>query len=85
MINQYYSSPDFANVKNICDKLMQSQREFNEYIAEKAKSVSKLFGTRVTRNETNNEDVYNFIRTYKKNGYTFYCRSFGNSIWKCRK
>mgnify|MGYP005985074415 FL=1 len=66
MINQYYSSPDFANVKNICDKLMQSQREFNEYIAEKAKSVSKLFGTRVTRNETNNEDVYNFIRTYKK-------------------
>lgn len=66
MINQYYSSPDFANVKNICGKLMQSQREFNEYIAEKAKSVSKLFGTRVTRNETNNEDVYNFIRTYKK-------------------
>lgn len=66
MINQYYSSLDFANVKNICDKLMQSQREFNEYIAEKAKSVSKLFGTRVTRNETNNEDVYNFIRTYKK-------------------
>lgn len=66
MINQYYSSPDFANVKNICDKLMQSQREFNEYIAEKGKSVSKLFGTRVTRNETNNEDVYNFIRTYKK-------------------
>ena len=66
MINQYYSSPDFENVKNICDKLMQSQREFNEYIAEKAKSVSKLFGTRVTRNETNNEDVYNFIRTYKK-------------------
>lgn len=66
MINQYYSSPDFANVKNICNKLMQSQREFNEYIAEKAKSVSKLFGTRVTRNETNNEDVYNFIRTYKK-------------------
>lgn len=66
MINQYYSSPDFADVKNICDKLMQSQREFNEYIAEKAKSVSKLFGTRVTRNETNNEDVYNFIRTYKK-------------------
>lgn len=66
MINQYYSSPDFANVKNICNKLMQSQKEFNEYIDEKARSVSKLFGTRVTRNETNNEDTYNYIRTYKK-------------------
>ena len=66
LINKYYCSTDFANVKNMCDKLMQSQKEFNEYIDEKARSVSKLFGTRVTRNETNNEDTYNYIRTYKK-------------------
>lgn len=29
-------------------------------------SISKLFGTRVVRNETVNEDEYNYIRPYKK-------------------
>lgn len=65
-INAYYASADFENVKSTCEKLIQSQKEFNEYIDEKAKSVSKLFGTRVVRNGTQNEDQYNYIRTYKK-------------------
>ena len=45
---------------------MESQREFNNYINEKAQSISKLFGTRVARNETVIEDEYNYIRPYKK-------------------
>ena len=45
---------------------MSSQREFNEYISEKVESISKLFGSRVTRNETINEDEYQYIRPYKK-------------------
>lgn len=65
-ISDYYESESFANIKNTCRLLTQSQREFNEYINEKAQSISKLFGTRVIRNETQNEDVYSYIRTYKK-------------------
>lgn len=45
---------------------MSTQREFNEYSVEKVESVSRLFGTRVTRNETINEDEYQYIRPYKK-------------------
>lgn len=45
---------------------MSTQREFNEYINEKVQSISKLFGTRVVRNETTNNDEYNYIRPYKK-------------------
>ena len=45
---------------------MSSQREFNEYINDKVKSISQLFGTRVVRNETTNNDEYNYIRPYKK-------------------
>ena len=41
---------------------MSTQREFNEYIIEKVESVSKLFGTKVVRNETVNDDEYNYIR-----------------------
>lgn len=44
---------------------MSTQREFNEYIAEKVESISRLLGTRVTRNETINEDEYQYIRPYK--------------------
>ena len=66
MLLEYYSSEDFKQIKNTCDKLMQSQREFNEYIDQKAKSISQLFGRRITRNETNNDDVFNYIRPYKK-------------------
>lgn len=45
---------------------MSTQRKFNEYVAEKVESISRLFGTRVTRNETIKEDEYQYIRPYKK-------------------
>ena len=45
---------------------MSTQREFNEYITEKVESISQLFGTRVVRNETVNDDEYQYIRPYKK-------------------
>ena len=62
----YYNSEGFVKIKETCESLMSSQREFNEYISEKVKSVSDLFGTRVVRNETVNEDEYDYIRPYKK-------------------
>lgn len=62
----YYESSDFAKIKDTCEVLMSTQREFNEYITEKVESISKLFGTRVVRNETTNDDEYNYIRPYKK-------------------
>lgn len=65
-ILDYYNSQDFANVKKACEVLMSSQREFNEYIDEKVQSISKLFGTRVVRDETIINDEFNYIRPYKK-------------------
>lgn len=65
-IIKYYKSQDFLDIKNACKTLMQSQKDFNDYISEKANSISKLFGTRVVRNETINNDEYNYIRPYKK-------------------
>lgn len=65
-ILEYYESPAFLKIKETCEVLMSSQREFNEYINEKVQSISKLFGTRVVRNETINDDEYNYIRPYKK-------------------
>lgn len=65
-ILEYYKSPDFVKIKETCEALMSSQREFNEYINEKVQAVSHLFGTRVIRNETINDDEYNYIRPYKK-------------------
>lgn len=65
-ILEYYKSPDFVKIKETCEALMSSQREFNEYINEKVQAVSRLFGTRVIRNETINDDEYNYIRPYKK-------------------
>lgn len=62
----YYRSPAFSKIKKSCEVLMNSQREFNEYINEKVQSLSQLFGTRVVRDETVNEDEYNYIRPYKK-------------------
>ena len=62
----YYESSDFAKIKDTCEVLMSTQREFNEYITEKIESISKLFGTRVVRNETTNDDEYNYIRPYQK-------------------
>lgn len=65
-ILEYYDSPSFLKIKETCEVLMSSQREFNEYINEKVQSISQLFGTRVVRNETINDDQYNYIRPYKK-------------------
>lgn len=84
-IIEYYESPDFSKIKDTCEALMSSQREFNEYITEKVQSISKLFGTRVVRNETVNDDEYNYIRPYKKDYYAFYCRSIFVSVCKCRE
>ena len=65
-ILDYYKSYDFAKIKDTCEVLMSSQREFNEYISEKVQSISTLFGTRIVRNETVNDDENNYIRPYKK-------------------
>ena len=65
-ILEYYESQDFLKIKETCEALMSSQKEFNEYIAEKVHSISRLFGTRVVRNETVHNDIYNYIRLYKK-------------------
>lgn len=65
-ILKYYESPDFLKIKETCEVLMSTQREFNEYIAEKIQTVAQLFGTRVVRNETVHEDEYNYIRPYRK-------------------
>lgn len=65
-ILDYYKSENFSKVKASCEVLMSTQREFNEYINEKVKSISSLFGSRVLRNETTNSDVNNYIRPYQK-------------------
>lgn len=66
-ISDYYDSEEFAKIKQTCSLLTQSQEEFNEYINEKAQSITKLFGTRIVRNETQNEDIFSYNRVYKKN------------------
>ena len=65
-ISEYYESESFSKIRETCNLLTQSQKEFNDYINEKAQSITKLFGTRIVRNETQNEDVYNSFRAYKK-------------------
>ncbi len=65
-ILDYYQSSEFQKIKDTCEALMGSQREFNDYIREKVQSISKLFGTRVVRNETVHNDEYAYIRPYKK-------------------
>ena len=65
-ILDYYNSDDFKKIKEMCNFLTETQKEFNDYISEKAKSISNLFGTSVIRNETINRDEYNYIRPYKK-------------------
>ncbi|MCR4766906.1 MAG: HNH endonuclease [Saccharofermentans sp.] len=66
-ILSYYNSSDFRKIKDTCDTLMHTQKEFNEYIEQKVKSISDLFGKSVKRNETDFEDEYNYIHPYKKN------------------
>lgn len=65
-ILEYYESSGFLRVKESCEVLMSSQREFNEYINEKVQSISQFFGSRVVRDETIHDDEYNYIRPYKK-------------------
>lgn len=65
-IEEYYLSPAFLKIKTTCESMMNSQKEFNEYIGEKLETVSRLFGTRVIRNETINADEWDYIRPYKK-------------------
>lgn len=65
-ISEYYESNEFAQIKETCNLLTQSRKEFNEYINEKAQSITQLFGTRIVRNETQHEDVNNYIRPYQK-------------------
>ena len=65
-ILNYYDSPEFLKIKDTCEALMSTQREFNEYITEKVETISQLFGVRVVRNETINEDEYQYVRLYKK-------------------
>lgn len=65
-ILKYYDSPAFLKIKKTCEELMNTQKEFNEYITEKVESISQLFGTRITRNETINDDEYHYLRPYKK-------------------
>ncbi len=65
-ILKYYDSPEFLKIKETCELLMNTQREFNEYIIEKVEAISHLFGTRVVRNETVDNDEYQYIRPYKK-------------------
>lgn len=65
-ILDYYESEDFELIKSTCESLMSTQREFNEYINEKASSIAGLFGTRIIRNETIRDDKYNYIRPYSK-------------------
>ena len=65
-IINYYSSDEFNKIKETCNNLMGVQKEFNEYIDEKAQSLETLFGRKVIRKETSNNDKYDYIRQYHK-------------------
>lgn len=65
-IVDYYNSAEFSRIKGTCDSLIESQKDFNEYINEKARSIADLFGSRIIRTETENNDEYNYIRPYQK-------------------
>lgn len=65
-ILEYYNSDSFLKIKETCETLMSTQREFNEYITEKVNAISRLFGTRVVRNDTINDDEYQYVRPYQK-------------------
>ncbi len=66
LILNYYKSNDFKKIKSTVDSLMISQKEFNEYISQKTKAISEMFGVRITRNDTVVDDKYNYIPKYKK-------------------
>lgn len=63
---EFYNSDTFQKIKETCETLTSAQKEFNEYITEKVQSISQLLGSRIVRNETINNDEYQYIRPYKK-------------------
>ena len=65
-ILDYYDSSDFERIKSTCQTMINSQKEFNDYIKQKVESISKLFGKRTLREETVFEDKNQYVRTYKK-------------------
>lgn len=65
-ILNYYDSPEFERIKSTCQTMINSQKEFNDYIKEKVEAVSKLFGKRTLRDETIYEDKNQYVRAYKK-------------------
>ncbi len=65
-ICQYYESAEFKKIKDTCESLNNSRKEFNEYIKNKEKTITKLFGKRIERKETTYADTYNYVRVYKK-------------------
>ncbi len=79
-ITDYYDSSEFLKIKRTCEVLMSSQREFNEYIRDKVRSITALFGCRVTRNETLHDDEYNYIRPYKKT-ITPFCAELSKNVF----
>ena len=54
------------NLWNKKYKVVKSPAAVIDEEDEKVKSIAQLFGTRITRNETINEDEYQYIRPYKK-------------------
>ena len=65
-LSDYYASEKFQKIKQTCENITKSQKDFNEYIDEKARSITSLFSSRVIREETQINDTYNYIRPYKK-------------------
>ena len=65
-ILNYYSSPDFEKIKSTCQAMINSQKEFNDYIKQQVDSISCLLGKRTDREETIFEDQNRYVRTYKK-------------------
>lgn len=65
-ILSYYESNEFSKVKESCKQLMDSKKDFNEYINEKVESIKKLFGLGDLRNETKHDNEYKYNRKYEK-------------------
>lgn len=81
---EYYESPDFLKIKETCEVLMSTQREFNEYINEKVQSISQLFGTRwFEMKQLMRMNTITFVHI--KRQLHLYSRGFCNSICKCRE
>lgn len=62
----YYNSTDFDKVKETCKKLIDSQKDFNDYIKEKVEIITKEFGLNNDRSETMHNNSYKYNRNYQK-------------------